>query len=244
MWQAPGPPATQMERRRPPPAFLFWRMGSSHYAPLGVALMPVSSDQRIADNGTLEDGSTIPGMWKPVDRMPDFPIGVFEREEMPPFVSQWPDGWARWDHRPMGAAQPTGPQATPTGQQRTASSPDQGDTSEQLPYGPRQGPTVRWEEVAGMAWIRPDPGNTHGGPLWSAAPGSPGTPWGLLRLTLGEIFVFVFRLQDYGALQIQRFLDIDWARIAHSVTKEIFPQEGKVGPLHSRRWPTTPIGSG
>ena len=46
--------------------------------------MPVWSDQRIAYTGFLEDGSTIPGMRKPVDRMPDFPTGVFEREEMPP----------------------------------------------------------------------------------------------------------------------------------------------------------------
>ena len=130
----------------------------------------------------------------------------------------------------MGAAQPTGPQAAPSGQQGTASSPDQGDASEQLPYGPRQGPTVRWEEVAGMAWIRPDPSNTNGGSLWPAAPGAPGTPWGPLRPTPGENSAFVLRLQDYGALQVQRFLDIDWARIAHSVTKEMFPREGKVGP--------------
>ena len=129
------------------------------YAPLGVALMPVWSDPRIAYTGLLEDGSTIPGMWKPVDRMPDFPTGVFEREEMPPFLSRWPDDWAPRNHWRMGAAQPTGPQATSTDQQGPASSRNQGDAPALMPHGPRQSPTVRWGAVAGMAWIRPDPGN-------------------------------------------------------------------------------------
>ena len=81
---------------------------------------------------------------------------------MPPFVDRWPDDWARCDHRPMGAAQTTGPQAAPAGQGGAASGPDQGDESERLPFGPRQDPTVRWKEPARMAWVRPDQANTHG----------------------------------------------------------------------------------
>ena len=206
--------------------------------------MPVWSKQSIAYNGTLEDGSTIPGMWDPVDRMPGFPTGLFAREEMPPFVDQWPDGWAPWDHRPRGAAQPTGPQEAPAGQRGAASGPDQGEQSEQLPFGPKQDPIARWEEVAGMAWVRPDPADTHGGLLWSAAPGAPGSKWGSLRPTPGRNSDFVIRLQDDGSLQVQRFLDIDWAKVAHTVIKEIFPQEGKEGALLSRPCPTTPIGYG
>ena len=80
--------------------------------------------------------------------------------------------------------------------------------------------------------------------LWSAAPGAPGTTWAPLRLSPGENSAFVRRLQDYGGLQVQRFLDIDCARVAHSVTKDIFPQEGRVGALHSRQWPISPIGYG
>ena len=181
----------------PPPLFYLWRTGDSQYGPLGVALMPVWFDQRIAYTGFLEDGSTTPGMWKPVDRMPDFPTGVFEREEMPPFLFRWPDDWAPKSHRRMRAAQPTGPQATSTDQQGPASSPNHGDAPEQLLYGPKQGPKVQWEAVAGMAWIRPDPGNTHGSPLWSAAPRIPGRTWAPLKLSPGENSAFVLRLQDY-----------------------------------------------
>ena len=185
--------------------------------------MPAWSDQRIAYTGFLGDGSTTPGMWKPGDRMPDFPTGVFEREGMPPFLPRWLDDWAPRSHRRMGAAQPTSPQATSTDQRGPASSPNQGDAPQQLPYDPRHGPTVQWKAVAGMAWIRPDPGNHHGGSLWSAAPGAPGTTWAPLGLSPGENHsAFVLKLQDYGGLQVQRSLDIDWTRIAHSVTKEIF----------------------
>ena len=228
----------------PPPLFYLWRMGSSQYAPLGVALMPVWANQSIAYNGTLEDGSTIPGMWDPVDKMPSFPTGFFARGEMPPFVDQWPDGWAPWDHRPMGAAQPTGLQEAPAGQRRAASGPGQGEESEQLPFGPKQDQTVRWEEIVGMAWIRPDPADTHGSPLWSATPGVPSSRWGPLRPAPGRNPDFVNKLQDYGPLQVQRFLDIDWAKVVHTVTKEIFAQEGEEGALLPRPCPITPIGYG
>ena len=187
---------------------------------------------------------TTPGMWDPADRMPGFPTGFFARGEMPPFVDRWPDGWAPWDHRPMGAARPSDPQEAPADQWRAPSGPGQGEESQQLPFGPRQSQTVRWKEVIGMAWIRPVPADTHGGPLWSAAPVAPGSRWGPLRLSPGRNFDFVNKLQDYGSLQVQRFLDIDWPKVVHSVTEEIFPQEGEQGALLSRPSPTTPIGYG
>ena len=62
-------------------------------------------------------------------------------------------------------------------------------------------------------------------------------PW---RELSGENSAFVLRLQDYGALQVQRFLDIDWARIA--VTKEIVssPRKQKWGPCTPGGGPLPP----
>ena len=95
-----------------------------------------------------------------------------------------------------------------------------------------------------MAWIRPDPADTHGNPLRSAAPGAPGSRWEPLRPTPGLNSDFVNKLQNYGPLRVQKFLDIDWPKVVHSVTKEIFTQEGQEGALSSRPSPTTPIGYG
>ena len=206
--------------------------------------MPVWANHTIAYNGTLEDGSTTPGMWHPVDRMPGFPTGYFTREEMPPYVDRWPEEWSPWDHGPMGAARPTNPRVAPADQRYAPSGPGHGDQAERLPYGPKQGQAVRWEAVRGMAWNRPDPGDAPGGPLWSAAPGVPSSKWGLVKLSPGRNSDFVNRLREYGSLQVERFLDIDWPKMVNYVTKEIFPQEGGRGALLSRPNLITPIGHG
>ena len=48
----------------------------------------------------------------------------------------------------------------------------------------------------------------------------------------------------YGGHQIQRFLDLDWVKIAHSVTKDIFPREGQGVALHAVESPATPLSYG
>ena len=101
-----------------------------------------------------------------------------------------------------------------------------------------------WKAVAGMAWLRPDPAGSQGGPLWSAAPGAPGTRWAALKPAPGQHPAFVDKLRDDGGLQVQRSLDIDWVKVAHSVTKDIFPEEGQRAALHSVHRPTPPIGYG
>ena len=193
----------------PPPLFYLWRMGPEQHAPLGVALMPVWTNFTIAYTGTLEDGSVIPGMWNPVGRMPGFPTGCFTREEVPPYVDRWPDGWAPWNHRPTRGAQPMETERAPASQSHAPSGPGQTDQAEQLRFGPRRGQTVQWDVVSGMAWNRPDPADAHEGPLWAAAPGTPGSKWGLHRPPHGrnsdfrladQTSGFVNRLRDYGRL--------------------------------------------
>ena len=153
----------------------------------------------------------------------------------------------------MGGTQHMDPKEVPAGQGHAPSGPGQADPAERPPFGPRQGQTVRWDVVSGMAWNRPDPVDAHGGPLWAVAPGTPGSKWGPLKPNRGrnsdfrlmdQVSGFVNRLQDYGPLQVQRFLDIDWPKIVNSVTKEIFLQGGRQGALLSRPNPASPIGYG
>ena len=80
--------------------------------------------------------------------------------------------------------------------------------------------------------------------MWSAAPGAPGTTWQPLDPRQGQHSAFVDKLQDYGGHQIQRFLDLDWVKIAHSVTKDIFPREGQGVALHAVESPATPLSYG
>ena len=101
-----------------------------------------------------------------------------------------------------------------------------------------------WPAVAGMYWNRPDPADTQGGPLWSAAPGAPGTKWQPLDPTQGRNSAFVDRLQDYGGHQVQRFLDLDWVKIVHTVTGGIFPQGDSKGALHEIQRPALPLSYG
>ena len=77
--------------------------------------------------------------------------------------------------------------------------------------------------------------------MWSAAPGAPGTTWQPLDPRQSQHSAFVDKLQDYGEHRDQRFLDFDWVKIAHSVTKDIFPQEGQRGALHAVESPATPL---
>ena len=74
--------------------------------------------------------------------------------------------------------------------------------------------------------------------------GRPRTHWGPLRLGPGCQSTFVLKLQVYGSLSVQRFLDIDWVKIAHSVTKDIFPERGGRAALHTVHSPTPPISYG
>ena len=99
--------------------------------------------------------------------------------------------------------------------------------------------------VAGMAWRRPDPADTQGGPLWSAAPGAQGTTWGALDpgKRQGDSF-FVQRLQEYGGLEAQRLLDLDWTRMVHTVTSLIFTGSTHGEPPLTGRVPISPIGYG
>ena len=203
--------------------------------------MPVWANLPIAYTGFLEDGSVIPGLYKPVDRMQDFPSGCFGRGEQPPFLPRWPDDWVPRRHLLVGGGQPAGPNGNPEDQGALARGPDQERDQEQLLYGPREVPQVQWEAVAGMVWNRPDPGGIGGGPLWSAAPGAPWTRQGPLRRGPGCQFAFVCKLQEYGSLSIQRFLDIDWVKIAHSVAKDIFLERGGRAALHTVHSPTLPI---
>ena len=153
----------------------------------------------------------------------------------------------------MRGAQPMETVRAPAGQSHAPSGPGQTDQAEQLPFGPRRGQTVQWDVVSGMAWNRPDPADAHEGPLWAAAPGTPGSKWGLLRPPHGrnsdfrladQTSGFVNRLRDYGSLQVHRFLDINWPKIVSTVTKEIFTQGGRQGALLSRPNPTSPIAYG
>ena len=94
-----------------------------------------------------------------------------------------------------------------------------------------------------MAWNRPDRGTWIEDP-WSAAPGAPGTRWGPLKPGPVGQSAFVFKLQEYGSLSVQRFLDIGWVKIAHSVTKDIFPERGRRAALHTVHSPTPLINYG
>ena len=97
-------------------------------------------------------------------------------------------------------------------------------------------------------WLRAWRGSAQtpptGGPLWSAAPGVPGTAWGPLDPRGRGDSNFVQRLQEYGGLEVQRFLDLDWAKLVHSVTKHIFSGPDHQGALLTRRRPVPPIGYG
>ena len=95
-----------------------------------------------------------------------------------------------------------------------------------------------------MAWIRPDPAATEGGPLWSAALRAPGTKWQPLDPAQGQHPAFVDKLQDYGGHQVQRFLDLDWVKIVHTVARDIFSQEGRRGALHVVERPALPFSYG
>ena len=60
----------------------------------------------------------------------------------------------------------------------------------------------------------------------------------------GRHSAFVDKLRDYGGHQVRRFLDIDWVKVAHSVTKDTFPEAGQRAALHTVHNPTDPISYG
>ena len=60
----------------------------------------------------------------------------------------------------------------------------------------------------------------------------------------GRNSAFVDRFQDYGGHQVQRFLDLDWVKIVHTVTGNIFPQWGSRGALHEIERPALPLSYG
>ena len=143
-----------------PPLFYIWKNGPSPHSPLGIALMPAWANQRIAYSGLLKDRNVIPGLYKPFDRLQDFPNGFFDREEKPPFLPRWQEDWVPRRHLLVGSGQPARPNDNPEDQGAPAGVPYQGKNQEQLPYGPGEGPMVQWKAVAGMVWNRPDPGDT------------------------------------------------------------------------------------
>ena len=175
-----------------------------------------------------------------------FPQWQLRQGGAAPFLPYWPEDWVPRPRRYLlvGGGQPAGPNGDPDDQDAPAQGPEQEGSLEQLLYGPRMGPMVEWDAVAGMVWNRPDPGSTSGGPLWSAAPGAPGTKWGPLKPSPRCDSAFVLKLPDYRSKSVQRFLDIDWVKLAHSVTKEIYPEEGGQGALHTVRSPAPPISYG
>ena len=163
---------------------------------------------------------------------------------MPPFLPRWPEDWKPRVHKLAEDGRTAQPNGNPENQEGPAPINIPGRSQGELPYGPREVPMRPWKAVAGMAWIRPDPAATQGGPLWSAAPGAPGTEWEPLEPAQGQRSAFVDKLQDYGGHQVQRFLDIDWVKVAHSVTKDIFPERGQRAALHSVHTATDPISYG
>ena len=120
--------------------------------PLGLALMPVWANRRIVYKGHLEDGRTTPGLDEPIGRLPKFPSGAFAREEQPPDLpscmarglrpktscagggrhARWPAWQPQWPRRPRPRPRTEGNQ-------------------ERLPYGPRVGPKIEWEDVGHSA---------------------------------------------------------------------------------------------
>ena len=226
-----------------PPLFYLWRDGYHTYSPLGIALIPVWEEMPIRYSGLLESGDTIGGLWDPIPRN-ELPEGTFAKEPMPPYVPRWPEDIALKSHGRLPRSQEEKPARKDENQGGWPSDPRPRGELGQLPYGPREGPPPSYDVVAGMAWKRPDPASTQGGPLWSAAPGIPGTAWGPLDPRERGDSNFVQRLQEYGGLEVQRFLDLNWAKLVHSVTKHIFSGPDHQGALLTRRRPVPPIGYG
>ena len=163
---------------------------------------------------------------------------------MPPFLARWPEDWKPKTHKLAEVGRAEQPNGDPGSQGGPVRVPSPWGAQVELPYGARSTPMQPWPAVAGMAWVRPDPASTQGGPLWSAAPGAPGTMWQPLDPRQGRQSAFVDKLQDYGGRQVRRSLDIDWVKVAHSVTKDIFLQESQRNALHTVESPANPLSYG
>ena len=216
----------------PPPLFYIWKDGPSPRSPLGVALMPVWANLPIAYTGLLEDGSVIPGLYKPVGRMQDVPAGAAAGRSSPPSCHAGPKtgslGVTCWWEK----VNPQDRTATPRTRAPLPGAPTRRGTRGSCPTdrGKARGCSGRqWRAWCGTApirgtWNRPDLGTLRPGPGCKSA--------------------FVLKLQEYGSLSVQRFLDIDRVKIAHSVTKDIFPERGRRAALHTVHSPTPHISSG
>ena len=126
------------------------------------------------------------------------PPGSFRQGADAPFLPRWPEDWKPRAHKLAEGGRIAQPNGNPENQEGPAPIPNPGGTQEELAYVPRKDPMQPWKAVAGMAWIRPDPAATQGGPLWSAAPGAPGTRWSPLEPAPGRHSAFVDKLRDYG----------------------------------------------
>ena len=75
--------------------------------------------------------------------------------------------------------------------------------------------------------------------MWSAAPGAHGNLRGPVEPGPGRESAFVRKLRDYGSGSVQRLLHIDWVKLVHNITNDIFRQEGRQGALGTT--PAPPI---
>ena len=163
---------------------------------------------------------------------------------MPPFLPRWPEDWKPRIHKLAEGGRTVQPNGDPENQEGPAPIPNPGGTQEELPYGARRVPMQPWQGCGGDGLDPPRPGEHPRRTLVVRGAGSPGNEWEPLEPAQGQHSAFVDKLRDYGGHQVQRFLDIDWVKVAHSVTKDIFPEEGQRAALHSVHKPTDPISYG